>query len=259
MSTGDILAIVFGITTVIGIIVTIELSKKKQPFWSFSTETVLRINPDAPKGLKLTFNDNPIDILYRTKLIFFNKGNDPIEPINVKEKVVISFGKARILSEPDYKPNRPQIKFNAKKVTIGTNEGIELDFSFLDHDDGALVEVLHAEKASIDKVAGVISGAKIRRIKEFDPAKRMSFLAEFKNGGFLLMLAGTIGLTYIGIKQSISEGWQPSLTIALVFWGLLAVGTLQSYRQFARFPKWASGEATSITKADAVVDQATKK
>jgi hypothetical protein len=258
MTIEGILAIVFGITTVIGIIVTVKLSKKKQPFWSSSTEPVLRINPDAPKGLKLTFNDSPIDNLYRTKLIFFNKGNDPIEPTNIKEKVVISLGKARILSEPDYKPNRPVIKFGVKKVTTGAHEGIELDFSFLDQDDGALIEVLHAEKASIDKVGGVISGAKIRRIKEFQPPKEKSFLAHYGKFNSIIVVLGFIAYT---LMISLVSGfvWWSWVIVDVILWFVFGLLVLRSYRNFTLFPKWARGQATSIAKADSVVGKDTEK
>lgn len=137
MNLEGILAIIFGITTLIGIVVTIKLAKRKQPAWAHKTRKIIGLGTEAPQELKLTFNGKSINDVYRTIFIFFNKGNEAIQSNDVPQKVSINFGGAEILREPVIKGKSDEsIGFSAQRVVTEENDSIELDFSYLDHDDG---------------------------------------------------------------------------------------------------------------------------
>ena len=236
-----ILAIAALIATIVAIWLAIKAAKKKQPVWAYKTKTIIGLGSDAPEELKLSFAGIPIKEAYRTKFIFFNRGNESIRDNDVKAKVAVHFGQALILREPVVvKPSRPDIKFLARKVIDGANQFVELDFSFLDHDDGAVVEVLHTRNEP-ERCSGTIVGAKpIEQVKEFVPYKPLDLVAKLKNRDSMFAIFLAFIFSGLVIYAAINKG-NPDLAIA--FFGIIALfsllGLLSRYRQ-NKFPNWTS-------------------
>jgi hypothetical protein len=172
---------------------------------------------------------------------------------------VIPFGQANILREPRVKGNREEIEFRARKVTEGSTECVELDFVLLNQEDGALIEVIHANPGSIGNPRHLIKGIKnIGRIKEFKPPKKTSFIAQYKNMDAAIVSVSLVAFTVL-LLITAGEQWRTAVGIVVISWAVSALLLTRSYLNFTRFPSWARGESTSITKADSVVDQAIKK
>jgi hypothetical protein len=80
-----ILLLVLAIAALIVGIEAIRLAKRRQLVWAFETKLLIGRGTELPE-LKLTFNDIPVDNVYRTAMIFFNKGNEPIDQRDLRKK-----------------------------------------------------------------------------------------------------------------------------------------------------------------------------
>lgn len=141
------------------IILALKLAKKKKPVWALNTTIIISVGIEAPSELKMTFRGLPVDDVYRTKFIFLNKGTETIRKADVAEAVTIHFEGARILDQPTALARSKQANELSVRQTIKDGDGaVEVDFLYLDHDDGALVEVLHTKSERI-RCSGIIMGA----------------------------------------------------------------------------------------------------
>jgi hypothetical protein len=233
---GVILAPLFFISTVVlSVFIAIRFYKRKGPVWAYETTKIIGLGSNAPEELKLTFNDRAVDSVYRTTLIFFNKGSETIRADDVKKKIMINFGLSRILREPIIvKASRHEIEFRARKVASGPNESIELDFSFLDNNDGAVIEVLHTAKQDIG-CSGTIIGAKEISYKgKFIPfrALHLRFVFVILFMLFAGVLAAALSRVY-GYSGTIAYAM-----IGAILWVLADSGA--NWLRHRQFPKWTS-------------------
>jgi hypothetical protein len=240
MSLEGILATVFGIIAVISLVVTVKLARRKQPTWAYTTTKIIGLGSNAPEGLVLTFNGRPIQDVYRTTLMFFNKGNETIRAEDVKKTITIDFGQSSILREPEIlKRSRDEIEFRAKKVASGPNQSVELNFSFLDSGDGAVIEVLHTDKGPKECRGTIMGAKKIGFIKDFIPSRPRQFVPRCVVATLFVLVP--TGLLIYGCVLAVSArpGDGASWIILGALWDFVAVPTVLSFFRYARFPKWA--------------------
>lgn len=163
---GTLLAIIFFITTVI---LALKFAKKKQPVWAYKTTKVIGLGTNSPPELKLTFDGKPVSDVYRTLFILFNRGTETIRNNDVVEKVAIHFKGAEILREPTIKVvSNEAIGLSAKQVVKDGDNSIELDFLYLDHEDGTVVEVTHTESEDVRCSGNIIGTKEIVNVGEFE-------------------------------------------------------------------------------------------
>jgi len=167
---GTLLAIIFFITTIITtVILALKFAKKKQPVWANQTTKIIGLGTNAPAELKLTFNSKPVNDVYQTTFILFNKGKEAIRKDDVTESVTIHFKGAEILRQPIIKAkSKEAIELSAKQVVKDGDNSIELGFLYLDHEDGAVVEVIHTVSERISCVGNIIGVKEIVNIGEFE-------------------------------------------------------------------------------------------
>lgn len=159
--------VVFGITT---IVLAFRLAKKRQPVWAYKTTKIIGLGSNAPPELKLTFNEQSVSDVYQTRGILFNKGNEAILKDNVTESILIHFKEADILRPPVIlAKSREGIAVSAKQVGKDGDNAIEVSFQYLDHNDGAVIEVLHTRSQAIEASGNIIGTSGIRYIGEFAP------------------------------------------------------------------------------------------
>ena len=91
------LTVILGIAT---IVLAIKHTKKKKPVWAYITRKIIGLGANAPPELKLTFDERPINDVYQTIFILFNKGNEAIRQNDITENVAIHFKGADILRHP---------------------------------------------------------------------------------------------------------------------------------------------------------------
>jgi len=164
-----ILAVIFFVATVVlSVVLAFKLAKKKKPVWALNTRIIIGIGTGSPSELKMTFRGLPVDDVYRTVFVFFNIGTETIRKADVAEAVTIHFEGAKILDQPTALATSKQVnKLSVRYVIKDGDEAIEVDFLYLDHDDGVMVEVLHTKSERI-RCSGIIMGAgEIDYIGEF--------------------------------------------------------------------------------------------
>lgn len=238
---GVIATVIFGIVAIIAIIVAVRLARKKVPVWAHRTQQLIGLGTNAPPELKLTFNAKPIVAVFQTTLIFFNRGNEAIRRGDVTDKVAFRFPGAEILRDPTIKPNKPEIRMSAKHVITRGDHAVELNFEYLAHNDGAIIEVLHTNFQSIEHQGNIIDSKEIQDIGYFPltyPRLRRLLLS---TSGLLAVGAVGVVLLIRGMlaskpENSISEFVFPSF---FILFGLLSILEFLPYFRARRFPKWS--------------------
>ena len=231
------------VLSVITIIQGFRLVRKKRPSWAYVTRRVIGLGSNAPPELKLTFGDVAVNEVFRTTLIFFNRGREPIRAKDdVVEPISIIIKDAQILREPIIHPNEKlnKIGFVAKR----NGDCIEIDFKCLDYNDGAVIEILHTKSAEPELYQGKILGApKIEDIGKFE----YSSLWRIEKLFGILFIPCVLTLITIIILYFIipnPDQWNKTtwfsmlLTILATFLGL---GTAAFFKllRLRKFPSWS--------------------
>ena len=145
------LSIVLGTClSVVSIILAIRFNKIRKLTWSFITEKVIGLESSAPEGLQLLFNGKVIEDVYRTTLILFNKGRETIRKSDITEPIIAHFSNSEILTDPMVrKVSNQAITLSATKKVEESEHQLVLDFLYLDHEDGGIIEVIHTKSDDI--------------------------------------------------------------------------------------------------------------
>jgi len=226
---GTALAVVFGITT---IVLAIKLTKRKKPAWAYATTKLIGLGTDAPPELQLVFDGKSVPEVYRTLIIFFNGGNETIRKADVTDSIKIRFQGAELLRNA-----YPIILSNMQtrlEVVSRSNNMFELDFYYLDHNDGAVIEALHTKHDRITCEGSIIGAGTPRYVGEFAPNP-----PEGLRSGVIMF---SVILTLIALML-----WSRLLTggsiisIALVFCLMIIVMAIISHHsfRFMKFPNWS--------------------
>jgi len=239
-----ILASLFGIAT---IVLTIRNTRKKKPVWALNIRQIIGLGTDAPPELKVTFNGQPVNDIYRTVFIFFNKGRETIRKNDVAETVAVHFEGANILREPTIlATSREANKFSLRQPYGHRDNASELNFLYLDHDDGAVVEVLHSRSENI-KCSGTIMDAKeIGYIGEFLPRRPPRWLAIIYGcfiplSIFLIFVLSSVFTD--GFVNLQNKNVLPLFVLIMLFIIVNLVRLVRSdipiFYRYLKFPKWA--------------------
>jgi hypothetical protein len=229
----------FGIAT---IVLALKFAKRKRPVWAYKTNQVIGIGSDAPPELKLTFNDKLVSDVYKTELILFNSGNEAIRKDDVSNKICVRFIGAEILREPSIKAkSKEEIRLSASRIVMDEDNAVELDFSYLDHKDGAVVEILHTACNKISCEGNIIGAGKPRYIGTLDRIRPRHSVMRLLLLAFPVLLAGVVvaGLYFTG-RSLLEEAellWF-LIIIAASFYAFI-VPTLIRFYGHLRFPRWS--------------------
>lgn len=233
---------------IITIVLALKLAKRKKPVWARNTRRIIGKGTDAPPELKITFNGLPIDDVYRTVFIFFNKGTETIRKIDVTEAVAIHFKGAKILRPPTILvTNKGANKISVRHIVKDGDEAVEVDFLYLDHDNGVVVEVLHTKFEQI-RCSGIIMGAnEIVYIGEFLPRRPPPWLAVMfgimavASGGLLYYLFRNVQDIFVEPKNKFLLVCVSIFLLFVIFqWGRIFLDFPVFYR-YLKFPKWTGG------------------
>lgn len=114
-----------------------------------------------PSAIVVQYNGISIPRLTKSILIFWNSGENTVkgEDIVAKDPLRVHVGDdGQILSAVILKSSRAVNDFSILKTPdIAANE-ITFDFSFLDKDDGAVVEILHTSTDRKPRIRGTLKG-----------------------------------------------------------------------------------------------------
>ena len=234
--------VALGIAT---IILAIKLAKKKKPVWALNTRKIIGIGTGAPPELKMTFSGLPVDDVYRTVFIFFNKGTETIRKADVAEAVAIHFEGGKILGQPTaLATSKPVNKVSLRHINKDGDEAVEVDFLYLDHDDGVMVEVLHTKSERI-RCSGIIIGAnEIGYIGEF-LERPAPYSLTIMAAVISMMVGFIIYLMWHDVDNLLATQTKYSLIIPIVgtlliigYWVRSMVIKLPVLYRHLGFPKW---------------------
>ena len=232
---GVILAIVFGIVSVVSIVIAVRLAKRRRPSWAYRTQKVVGLGSNAPRELKLMFGDTVINEVFQTTFILFNRGNEPIlAKDDVIKPIVLRFGNAQILREPIIRPSNYDIMFDAKRVI----DCVEVTFKYLDHMDGAVVDVLHTKSDKLDFQGKIIGVEKISYVGAFEE-KRLTTLERIA-AAFVVAWLAMLAVWAIGtfLAKSSSFGWIGNV-LPVSFVAGACIPSLIKVFQLQKFPSWS--------------------
>jgi hypothetical protein len=236
-----VLGIAALIATIAAIWLAVKLAKKKKPVWAYKTKKIIGLGSNAPPELKLTFEDKQVKDVYRTVFIFFNRGNEDIRERDVTERVAFQFAGAQILREPNViARSKDAIKPVAKRVTRNGVDCVELDFLYLDHNDGMVVEVLHTVSNELACSANIIGTESIRFIGWFAPSrsKRSNISLALLFGMIILIIYSATSATH---SKDVPSWFALYLFPLIAFWAVIGLvwADLLPLFSYKRFPIWA--------------------
>ncbi len=252
-----IITVALGIAT---IILALKLVKKRQPVWAYKTTKIIGLGSDAPPDLKhqylllailfplpelkLTFNEQPVSDVYRTRFILFNKGIEAILKDNVTESIAIHFKGANILRQPTIlAKSRKGIGLSAKQVVKDRDNAIEISFQYLDHNDGAVIEVLHTTTSQDIKPSGNIIGtSEIRYIGEFIPTPNRLLRVTIARAVMVAVMVSIFSWVFLKVPNDLplgTVGGNIFYIVGLAFLLFMLVPEVAPFVRSRKFPRWS--------------------
>lgn len=235
---GIVLTVVFGI---VAIVQTIRVARKQKPTWAYRTTHIIGLGSGAPPELKVTFAGQEVADVYRTLLLFCNKGNEKLERDDVASQLIVRFRSAQVLKVTVLRRSRDAITFEADLVIpfddANDAECAELRFDWLGHGDGATVEVLHT-KCDDATLTAEFKNTRIHRLiwgnVNLGELWQMTLFVAFAGVFFLVALLW--GVRPTSFKPSDIAGIS---FVALGFFVVTVVGPVRSRVRYFSIPKWA--------------------
>ena len=150
----------FVIELVVGIYLYSRALRDKKPSWSFRTFGPAQLSQKLLEKLDMPNQESLPPYTAVTVLLFWNRGRGVIQKDDVVRGLCVHLGKSRqLLKAPKLlKFSRDEIGFEIvpEQNTVG------LSFDFLDHNDGAIIEMIHSDgRIGMVHVEGTIKGGKI--------------------------------------------------------------------------------------------------
>ncbi len=151
-----------GLLGLIGCIATYFLTRQRTCLiFAHTGERLLGLSSGGlPADISVQYQGEDIPRLTRSVLIFWNSGEKTISREDIAETDPLRFSignDGEVLSATVLKSTRDVSNINIKPNTAIPNH-VQLDFSFLDPGDGAVVEILHTSKESEPDFLGTVRG-----------------------------------------------------------------------------------------------------
>lgn len=240
---GTILSIVFGVAAVISIVVAIKIAKRRKPAWAYKTTKIIGLGTDAPPELKLVFNERVVPDVYRTILIFFNKGNESIRQNDVTDKVALCFCGAEILREPNIVAvSKQEIRLSVRRIVKNNDNGLEIDFVYLDRNDGVVLETLHTKCDQIRCEGNIIGVGTPKYMGDFLLYRKLSWRGVVSIA--IPVLFPLIAIVPLFSLPEATEASEPSLwslvwILSGVWWAYIGKTVVRDVLRYTKFPKWS--------------------
>ncbi len=239
---GTFLAVLFGVAT---IVLALRLARRKKPVWASNTKKIIGVDTDAPSEIQLLFHNKLVNDIWRTTILFFNRGNETIigdksiGKVDVTENVTMHFREGQILRQPiiTAKSNEAN-KFYAKQVVKDGDNAVEIGFAYLDHNHGAVIEVIHTESKPPHHSGNIISAETVN-IGEYDPVQTRPGIVRPVIVSVLLILAISFIVMYaFSIFKIDAEPLSIIILFSFVF-VLMLTSDIRSHVRYNKFPKWS--------------------
>jgi len=236
---------------ILSVYLLIKRIKKKKPIWGLKTRNIFGLGNNASPEVTLFFQSTKVDDVYQTKFVFFNRGNDIIREDDVTDNITIYFKGGKLLQEPSIIPTKDELRFTQKVKAKGKDSMVQLSFRYLDHNDGAVVDMLHTKYEEITW-SGNIMGCEIGRLKEYGQSSRSfvrnkeAFIGSMWFGmfGFFLLMdtltnksPGRLVDHILTLREGVN--WE-GITLIVILSAAFAMFVRGMVRYFSlrRLPRW---------------------
>lgn len=144
--------------------------KYKEPTWSIKSNNLISGYSKKFKNLKIQYNNNVVEKLTVSKLLFMNAGRETINRDDIAKANrlrVIPIKETQIVDAKVDTCNNESSQFS---VNISNEDKCAyIDFDYLDHNQGAVFQIIHTGVTSNDiQILGDIKGAKNSVITKID-------------------------------------------------------------------------------------------
>jgi hypothetical protein len=168
--TGLILSVVGIALSAIGIILTIKAREKREPKCVYKTyRNIVKLSNEGK--LKISYDGIEVDRICTTYIFFWNKGNKEIKKGDIPKPLEIDLSDEKELYLLDFKV----IKVSRDAINLVVSQcwkhTLQIDFDFLDKNDGAVIEVKHTGSIHIlpsinGTILGVHEGVKVKALSQ---------------------------------------------------------------------------------------------
>ncbi|NQT31009.1 MAG: hypothetical protein HQ588_01620 [Deltaproteobacteria bacterium] len=232
--------VILGLVIIGLAIVTIKLTRRKKPVWAYTTKHIIGRDAEAPPELKYIFGTREVTEVFKTTIIFFNRGNEkfcgdlvPIGNSDLNKAVIIELKGAEILRPPSIQKMSKGVanSFRVEKVKDNAS-AVELHFQILNHNDGAIFDVWHTRYDNID-----IPNAEITRLKEFTIERPENFWGGIIAPPLIMVFLLWMLLDTISNSTGFTDylGMLAFVVIIIAFLGL----GMRSMFKHRVFPSWS--------------------
>jgi hypothetical protein len=158
---GSLIGLVGIILGAIGIFsYKISRSTAKPSYQKYSLRLLGRDEDNLPNDVVVTFKGKEVERLTKTTIVLWNNGTEVLKGESVvgSSPIAASFpDDTNILSYKILKTTKEANNFNVSRSNDSSNT-LQIEFSYLDPKDGAVIELLHDSKERYPVINGTIMG-----------------------------------------------------------------------------------------------------
>jgi hypothetical protein len=191
-----------------------------------------------PSNVEIRYDDKIVPRIARTLVSFWNAGNATLQGADIvdKDPLHLQYGKStKVLSVTVLRTTRSVLGVRAVASPHDARM-VDLNFDYLDPQDGALIEILHTGTGS-PKLLGTIKGVPkgFRQRGNTRASRAVSFGIKIVQALGLVLIVSTMGLTLlIGPHPLLPQrGWiLGAMLLGLVFWISASLHSVWERRTF---------------------------
>ena len=210
----------------LGVYITLRTSKSKNPQLLTKSTNIISDTSTIIPGLEVLYKDVPQDNITITKLLYWNKGYEPIRSDDIPKNNpirILPVSNTKILSVELIYPRKEENRNNINTDFIEDEQQVTLTFDYLDSQEGLIIQVLHNGKKGGDlQFSATIIGSKKKTQNKFKGwfFSIFSIPEDIKDRKSLLWLCG---VALFGGILGISLGGIFGLILSIFFFGFLLI------------------------------------
>lgn len=177
----DIIGVALGIASlIIGTVVSFYFYRKslrlKDPCWSIRSNNLIRGYSSKLSGLKIEYNEQNVENLTISKIIFWNDGAETIKRDDITTANPLRIIGTEQVELLEVRPLSSSSTSNCLKCELTEDKkSAPIEFEYLDQGQGAVIQVVHTGTTSKNiNIIGDIKGVKKLRKKNVDIVKYLS-------------------------------------------------------------------------------------
>ena len=156
----NIVGIIGLLLGILGIYIAIIAIRKKRPLYVIRNINLINKTQKLNKPLKILYNDNIIDNIIITNIVFWNAGNDTISSQDLPENSKLCFliGQDSVIIDSNI--IKQSIDSNGTIMCSPQKNRLNINFDYYDSKQGFILQIFHTEQ-NFEKISlqGIFKGA----------------------------------------------------------------------------------------------------